>query len=320
MRRLSSYAFLLGLVLFILLLRMVDVSATARLLISANPIWVIASFFFLLPEIIFKGFRIAAMSRSFHSRLSVKNAIWLYLAGQPLSALTPAKLGDIIRVLGIIRWGSLRPHSAFAVHVADKIFDIVVLGLLTAMGLISLILQNQHQAPAEAALLGIALGILLMMLFLNPRWMGYFLKPLLLYLAPQRLAEKVRAHGREFYQDLLGLFQLPRIPLPFFFSLMAWFAVLIRAYFSARALGLPLSFTFIALHLPIVIMIEFIPITLLGFGTREASLLLFFSSAQIPNSGLFSFSFMLVLAGPLCTSLLGIPFAMKLSSSIGDKS
>ena len=68
-----------------------------------------------------------------------------------------------------------------------------------------------------------------------------------------------------------------------------------------------------------VIVIEFIPITILGFGTREAALFLFFASAQVATSGLLSFSFLMVLAGPLFTSLVGIPFAMKLSASVPEK-
>jgi glycosyltransferase 2 family protein len=320
MKRLSSFVFLLGLILFVILLRMVDLPATWQLLKSAQPFWVGMSFFFLLPEILFKGLRLTAMSRVFHSKLSVKQAVWIYLAGQPLSAVTPAKLGDIVRVLGIGRWGNLKPHSAFAVHVADKVYDLLTLGLMAATGLIVLISQNQHEGPAVSALLGIGLGVLLMALFLNPQWMERIIKPLLLFLAPKQLAERLRAHGREFYQSLLSLFQPShRVALPFLLSLAAWTTVLTRAYFCALALGLPLSFTRIALLLPVVVVIEFIPVTILGFGTREASLFLFFASSQVDKSGLLSFSLMMVLAGPLGTALMGIPFAMKMTASKAGK-
>lgn len=319
MRRLSSFAFLLGLLLFALLLKMVDLPATLRILESASPFWVGMSFLFILPEIIFKAFRISGLARVFHSHLTVKDSVRIYLAGQPLASVTPAKLGDIVRVLGISRWGNLRSYSAFAVHAADKVYDLLALGLLAAIGLISLILQNQHQAPAEGALLGIGIGILLMALVLNPQWMRLVLKPLLLILAPKKLAEQFSAHGKEFYKDLHSLFQPARLFLPFGLSLLAWGSVLVRAYFCALALGLSLSFSTIALLLPVVIVIEFIPVTILGFGTREAALFVFFASTQVDRSGLLSFSLMMVLAGPLFTSLAGIPFAMKLSAQVKDK-
>lgn len=320
MRRLSSFAFLLGLILFVLLLRMVDLSATWELLKTAKPLWVAAAFLFLLPEIFIKGFRLMTLCRTFHSKLSFKNSVWIYLAGQPLGAVTPAKLGDIVRVLGIGRWGALRKHSAFAVHVADKVYDLMALVLLAATGLITLIAQSQFKGPAVAALMGMGIGILIMFLFLNPQWMRLFIKPLLLLLAPQKLAEQLSAHGHEFYKDLLGLFQPSyRLILPFGLSLAAWTAVLVRSYFCAQAVGLPLSFITIALLLPVVIVIEFLPITILGFGTREAALFFLLASPQVTTSGLLSFSLMTVVAGPLLTSLVGIYCAMKLSSAKDGK-
>jgi uncharacterized protein (TIRG00374 family) len=315
MRRLSSFAFLLGLVLFVVLLRMVDLPATWNLLKTARPLWVVAAFVFLLPEILFKGFRLMVFCRHFHSHLSLKNSVWIYLAGQPLGAVTPAKLGDIVRVWGIGRLGSLRTHSAFAVHVADKVYDLLALGLLAATGLITLIAQKEFKGPAVAALMGMGFGVLLMALFLNPQWMRLILKPLLLFLAPKKLAGQLSAHGQEFYKDLLVLFRpVERLALPFLLSLAAWIVVLIRTYFCAHAVGLPLSFITIALLLPVVIVIEFLPITILGFGTREAALFFLLASPQVPTSGLLSLSLMTVVIGPLCTSVIGIFCAIKLST------
>ena len=93
--------------------------------------------------------------------------------------------------------------------------------------------------------------------------------------------------------------------------------VLVRTYFCSLAVGLPLSFITIALLLPIVIVIEFLPITILGFGTREAALFFLFATPQVSTTGLLSFSLMTVLAGPLLTALVGIPCAMKLGSVVG---
>lgn len=320
MRRLGSFIFLFGIVLFLLLLRIVDLHKAWDLLLSAKLSWVALAFVFILPEVFIKALRLMALSRAFGSRLSFKNAVWIYLAGQPLGAVTPAKLGDIVRVLGIGKWGALRPHSAFAVHVADKVYDLLALVLLAATGLITLIAQKEFKGPAVAALMGIGIGVVLMALFLNPQWMRAILKPLLLFLAPKKLAGQLSAHGREFYKDLLHLFQpAQRLFIPFSLSLAAWLLVLVRTYFCSMAVGLPLSFVTIGLLLPIVIVIEFLPITILGFGTREAALFYLFTTPQVTTAGLLSFSLMTVLAGPLLTSLIGIPCAMKMGSSVAAK-
>ncbi|HET9870807.1 MAG TPA: lysylphosphatidylglycerol synthase transmembrane domain-containing protein [bacterium] len=321
MRRLGSFTFILGLVLFAVLLGRVDLPTSWRILTSARPLWTLLAFLFLLPEVFFKAWRIKVLSHFFHSRLTFAQGNWIYLSGQPLSAVTPAKLGDIVRVLGIRHWGGLKLTGAFAVHVADKVYDLLALGLFAASGLMVALAQHENQTPALMALVGLALGLLAMALFLNPQWMRSFIRPALLALAPQKLAKQLRTHGSEFYADLLSIFRsFNRVLLPFTLSLGAWFTVWVRAYFCALALGIPLSFGRILLLMPVVVVIEFIPVTLMGFGTREAALFLFFASAAVSKSALLSFSLLNVLAGPLFTSLVGIPCAWRLGAHLERKS
>lgn len=320
MKKFSHFSFLLGLLLFGVLLHMVDLGTTWSILKSSNPYWVVLAFLFILPEVVIKGLRIKTLAHTFNSHLTLKNASWIYMAGQPLGAVTPAKLGDIVRVWGIAKLGNLRNHAAFAVHVSDKVYDLLALLLLAATGLITLIAQAEFKGPAVAALMGMGFGILLMALFLNPQWMRTILKPLLLFLAPKKLAEQLSTHGHEFYQELLKLFQpTGKLLIPFLLSLAAWAVVLLRAYFCALALGLPLSIVTIGLIMPVVIVIEFLPITILGFGTREAALFFFLASPLVSKEALISFSMLTFLAGPFVTALLGVYFAMKLSSLVAKK-
>jgi len=315
-RRLSSYLFLLGLAAFLFLLTQVDLGETWHILLSARPSWTLAAFLLIAPEVLFKGVRLSVLCRSFKARLSLKDSVAVYLAGQPLGAVTPAKLGDIVRIWGIQKWASLRPHSAFAVHVADKVFDLLSLGLLAATGLVILLAQSRFKGPAVAALCGIGLGILLMVLVLNPGWMRSLLKPLLLFLAPRRLQDQVQAHGREFYKDLLTLLQpLDRLLAPFLLSLGAWVVVLVRTYFCSMAVGLPIPFSHIALILPAIIVLEFLPVTVMGFGIREGAFFALFASPEVTTAGLLSFAMMTVVAGPLLTALAGLACVLKLDPS-----
>ena len=113
---------------------------------------------------------------------------------------------------------------------------------------------------------------------------------------------------------------ISRVIGPFLLSLLAWEAAFTRAYFCALALGLPLSFLKVALLLPVVVVVEFIPISIMGLGTREAALFLFLASDQLPLSSLLPFSLLMLLVGPLFVSLLGIPAAMKVGALAAKKS
>ena len=322
MKRLSHFAFLIGLCLFFyLLIKKVNLPTTWDVLKHANTTWLAAAFLFALPEILLKGLRLHCLAARLKSPLKYSEGVEIYLSGQPLSTVTPGKLGDVVRVFGLSKLGKLSLPAAFSVHVSDKVYDLLTLGLLASIGLINLVIQSQNQIPALAALLGLLLGIGLIFLFLHPEWMRTYIKPLLLSLAPKPLADNIKTHGSEFYSRLQELFNPPqRLVLPVFYSFLAWEVTAVRAYFCALALGLPIGLSSLALLLPVVIMVELLPISVMGFGTREAALFILFSSGQVAPSALLSFSILTLLVGPLFASLLGLPSALKLSSFISKKS
>jgi len=321
MKRLSPFTFLIALVVFFFLLKIVNLPATFSQLKTVNPLWLTAAFAFVIPEVVLKGLRLKYLAGKLHSHLSLLNAIWIYLSGQPLSSVTPAKLGDIARVFGLSKLGKLNLPTAFSTHVADKVYDLISLGLLASIGLITLLFKAQNQMPALSALLGIMIGVLLMALFLHPAWMRTYIKPLLLSLAPEKLRHRIQTHGHEFYHHLQELFNpARRVVTPFLYSVLAWEVTAVRAYFCALALNIPLDLSSLALLLPVVIMVEFLPISILGFGPRELALSFIFFSAYNPaSSPMFSFSLLMVLVGPLTTSILGIPAALHLSAMAGKK-
>ena len=321
MKRLSHFTFLIGIVLFLLLLKRVNLSVTWNVLKNANLGWLIVAFFFALPEILFKGLRLHGLAGRLKSLLKYGEAFWIYLSGQPLSTVTPGKLGDVARVFGLSRSGKLSLPAAFAIHAGDKIYDLLTLGLLASIGLINLIIQSQNQIPALAALLGLLLGIGLIFLFLHPEWMRAYIKPLLLSLAPKALENNIKNHGGEFYGRLQELFFPPdRMTLPMIYSLLAWETTALRAYFCALALGIPLNLSAVLLLVPVVSMVELLPISIMGFGTREAALFILFTNGQVIPSALLSFSLLTWIVGPVFTALLGLPAALQLSSVISKKS
>lgn len=315
MKRLSPFAFLLGLVLLALVLRTIDLHASLALLEKVKWGWLSIGFLFIIPEVACKAVRFQVLARNLGARLSFRDASDVYLSGQPLSTFTPSKLGDIARVLGLSRWARLSLPSALSIHVADKVYDLLALALLAGVGILDLLGNTGKQAMATTILLGILLGVLLMALFLHPGWMRSIVKPLLMALAPKKLAVQLEAHGSEFYQQLQNLFNpSKRVALPFLLSILAWESAVVRAYLCSLCLGMTLTLASLALLFPVVIVIEFIPISILGFGLREWGLIFFFSD-QAPPSSLVSLSLLLVLTSPITPALLGIPAAVRLGGT-----
>jgi uncharacterized protein (TIRG00374 family) len=187
------------------------------------------------------------------------------------------------------------------------------------VGVLALLTNTAKQSTAAAILLGILLGVLLMGLFLHPGWMRSIIKPLLMSLAPKKLAAKLSTHGGEFYQKLQSLFNpAQKVVLPFLLSIGAWAIVILRAYFCVLSLAVPIPFGPLALLLPVVIVIEFIPISVLGFGLREWGMGIFFSE-YAAQSSLNSLGLLFLLTGPIMAALLGVPAALRLGDTIPKK-
>jgi uncharacterized protein (TIRG00374 family) len=316
MRRFGSLSLLISLGILTLLLSQLDLSASWQTLRKVDLRWFLPCLLFAVPEVLLKSLRLQAFVAKAGAHIGLRNATWSFLSGQPLASLTPGKLGDVTRIILLTRFSKLTLPSALAVHAADRIYDLAAVLLLAVLGLVSLLAGAEQHGPALAGLLGMLAGMVCMLLFLNPRWMRFLLKPLVYGLLSQPLAAKLSRHGGEFFSRVNGLL-VPsfRVAGPFTLSFLAWETAILRAYFCAMALGLPLGFLKFALLAPVMIMIELLPISILGFGPREAAMFLLFASELLPKEDLLALSILIVLAGPLFVSLLGLPAVSQLIPS-----
>jgi uncharacterized protein (TIRG00374 family) len=319
LKRLRPIAFLIGLGLLGALLWRLDLSSSWRVLRGADSLWLGLALLALAPEVILKGWRLQVLAHRLGSKLPLSDAIQIYLAGQPLASLTPAKLGDVVRVVGLGRRASLATAPALAVHAADKLYDLASLASWASVGLLAILLEQRHRGPALAALVGILLGAILVALLTNRDWVRSVAKPVVLGMAPPAMARELHSHGRQFYDAFPSLLTPGALGVAMAQSLGAWAFTVLRACLCAKALSLALPTADLFLLLPAVIMVEFLPISIMGFGTREASLFLFFASPVLPREALLSFSLLTVAVGPALTALIGIPAAAALSAAPGEK-
>ncbi|MDP9071727.1 MAG: flippase-like domain-containing protein [Actinomycetota bacterium] len=83
-------------------------------------------------------------------------------------------------------------------------------------------------------------------------------------------------------------------------------AMVLSAFLAAKALGLAVGWTAILAFFPVVAMIQVIPVTFSGLGTREAALVFFLHPLGVPQADAFALG-LLVYFITLAVSLLGAP-------------
>jgi glycosyltransferase 2 family protein len=83
-------------------------------------------------------------------------------------------------------------------------------------------------------------------------------------------------------------------------------AVMLAAFLAAKTLGLAVGWTAILAFFPIVAIIQVLPLTVGGLGTREAALVFFLAPLGVPRADAFALGLLVYLVN-LGVSLLGAP-------------
>ncbi|MGI8684506.1 MAG: lysylphosphatidylglycerol synthase transmembrane domain-containing protein [Acidimicrobiales bacterium] len=224
-----------------------------------------------------------------------------YLAGQFVGNFLPTTIGgDVLRVTRLSAANGETPRTVASV-VLERLTGWLVLPVLTLFALmVNPGLRRVAPGPTATAMwlavaTLVALGVLLV-LAASP-WFG------------SRLTS---ADGwRRFTGAVhLGLDRVRHSPGLAFEVLTVGFAyqlaVMLAAFLSAKALGLPVGWTAILAFFPVVAIVQVLPLTVGGLGTREAALVFFLHPLGVAQADAFALGLLVYLVN-LGVSLLGAP-------------
>ncbi len=313
MKRLRPFAFLIFIALIVYVVSKLNLPSSWDRLKQLNPWLLLLAVVGGVPEYLFKSLRLRSFVARAKSHLSVKQSILTFLSGQPLASVTPGKLGDVSRIVLLNRLGKVSMPVALAVHVADRIYDLAAIVFLGIMGLVYYISTFSGESSALGTFIGMLCGMLLILALINPRWIKFVLKPIVAGLLPKNLASKISHHAGEFNSSLHSLL-IPSFKIfgPFVLSVLAWQAAILRSYLLVVALGIPLAYGKFAFLWPIAIVVELLPISILGFGPREMAMFVLFTTSVVRQEDLFAFDLLNVVSGPILTAVVGIPAALHM--------
>lgn len=272
------------------------------------PPWHAATFLWLCAALVtaFAGVVLAALRwqrvlAALDLAASTPTLVRHYLAGQFVGNFLPTTIGgDVLRVARLSATNGETPRTVASV-VLERLTGWLVLPFLTLFALtVNPGLRRVAPGPSATATwvalatLG-ALGVLLV-LAASPRFGG-------------RLAS---ADGwRRFTGAVhVGLDRVRHHPGLAFEVLTVGFAyqltVMLAAFLSAKALGLGVGWTAILAFFPVVAIVQVLPLTVGGLGTREAALVFFLHPLGVAQADAFALG-LLVYAVNLGVSLLGAP-------------
>lgn len=229
---------------------------------------------------------------------STWNSFVAWMVGFTVGMITPGRIGDFYRVV-YLKNENKRPWGlCFATVFLDRLLDIIIMLLIAGAGVLYLV--SGHDVPFGRQL-GIIIGVLLVlgivfMLVFREGLVRMIIRPLFYRLVPEKYQKSMKINYSEFFSIFNLMAKNPaRLVYLFVIGLMGWFMAILQAYVLALALNLDVSYVFILSIVPLLNIVELLPISFSGIGTRDAAMIFFMSLVSIKKEAAVAFSLMILI-------------------------
>lgn len=187
--------------------------------------------------------------------ISFKEAFFIHVSALPISYIMPFKSGDLIKSLYLKRQNELSFKKATSTLVFDNAMDLFTLLLFTFLAFILLSVQLPYLLYFGFSVMAFALVCVII------------------------IAKKLPS---DFFYSF-KVISLNRTLFVFTLSIIGFFLSFISVYFTFLSINVTIPFLEIMFYFPIITLITMIPVTVSGFGTREAATVVFLSNYAAPE-------------------------------------
>ncbi|WAC05027.1 MAG: lysylphosphatidylglycerol synthase transmembrane domain-containing protein [Methanoregula sp.] len=297
---------LLGIVLFLIILSRINLGALVDIFAHINLPLLFMALLVNGAAIVLKSLKWKIIVNSVKNDFTLKESIKAFFVGFSFSTITPAKLGDFIRVLYIQDDGCGLGKS-LATVVIDRLIDIILLFSIALVGVygFSVFYHIEIISVSTFALLivGIIAGIYIV---LNKSVLSALLKPFFNLFVPQHLKGKISLYYNDFFTGLFAFYlDHRRFYSSIFVGLISWIPPFIYGYLLALSIGIDAGIFFFILVIPIISLLDLLPISISGIGTRDVALIFLFGLKSISPEQAVAFSLLYLFMSYWLIALIG---------------
>jgi len=300
---------LIGFVILAYLLLKISRSGTLKILVDCDLVLVGAAWLLMFVSTFMKFLRYQYILIQQGVRMPLLRTIRFCLAANYLSYVTPGRIGEFSKVYFLAKASQAPANRLAAGALMDRLFDVYTLLLIAGV---------LGWATVSAGGIGLAgLGWLILAIAVAPlvliipavRRTVIFLSGLLQkwFRGKKSWAEQVRL----FFQEIDSLLCW-RMIWCLAATVAAYAAFFLCCYLLSRSVDVALPFFKITLFVAIASMLSFLPISVAGIGTREASLVYFFAAEGLASESALAFSSLIFVSTYLLFGLIGFVAFMGL--------
>lgn len=303
---------LVGLCLFAFIVSRTGPERIADVFRAVAPVRLLVAPVLMAFILLLRGYRWRYLMSGAGIEYPLGRAIVVWSIGFFASSVTPAKAGDAVRAFYVRNDTGCTMGQALLGVFIDRLWDLVFV-LASGMATVLIFSRFYIEIPSTwilvAAVFGIAAAAYVV---LNRSVMRRVLRPIFDALIPEHYKERFSLNFHTFYDGLQSVLADRRRHLgAFLLTLLCWGAIFLLACYIGWLLDIAVPFRYIVLIMPIVTLVELIPVSVSGLGTRDATVIYFFSVVGAGRAEAVGFSLAYLLLGTYLTALVGFLYWLR---------
>ncbi|GEM_PF-680521 len=310
LRFLKNYLWIAGALLLVLIVSTLNLERIGEIISGADFGWMAVALVSTLITILGKGLKWHELLLNQKSKVSIWESTELFLKGFFLSMITPGRVGDFSRALFLRERLGFVP--ALASVILDRLIDIVTLLVLSFVALAAFFgLFGRWIVDPWLIVAVFVILVIVVAYVLKQKQTGFF-RNILFALIPEKYASKARESYNDLVKQIRGTMKKPSVlAVPVGIGLVNWGFSILTGFSVGRALGIAQPFYFFAIVVLILALIDVIPVSIGGVGTREAGAILLFGAVGIAAETAVAFSLLYFVIGYVVTALIGSVLFMQ---------
>jgi hypothetical protein len=300
-KSISNYIRLIGLIILIFILTRIDLDAFIAQFKNINLYFLFTAIILNLFLIFIKTIRWKAFLTTQSLSISIKNAFSIYLSALYIGFITPGRLGEIIKALYLKQEQVTSFSKGLSSAIMDRLLDLYFLILLGSVGVYYFL---KGRGISLEFVIGFVVILSLLIIILHPKVLNLLTHFLFRKITPKKFKNKINESVNEFIEGMNQIIN-PVLLFGILLTVFSYSFFFFQCFLIAKSIGLQISYFDLALIMSIVNIITFIPISISGLGTREASMIFLFKLIGLSTEAAISFSLLIFFAFFICGGLMG---------------
>jgi uncharacterized protein (TIRG00374 family) len=288
-------------------------SSIVTVLRSVDPARLAIAPVLIAAILLLRGVRWLYLMRRIGIDYTLSRSVVVWTIGFFASAVTPAKVGDAVRAVYVHNETDATFGESLLTVFIDRLWDLMT---VLAAGIVTLFLFSHYYIEIPSiwiVVTAVVVVFAVLYMLLSKGLMRRVVKPLFDLIVPEKYKLRFSINFHSFYDSLHVYRQGGRaMAVVAALTLCYWTLVFLLAFYVTWLLRID-----VGLRMPIVTLVELLPISVSGLGTRDATVIYFFSLVGAASAQAVGFSIAYVLIGTYLTSLVGFVLWLRNPVALG---